>query len=62
MALEQPLDVGDVLGVAAVRDLHAVQGHALGSAEYAVGAGLDSAVPVVSEGAVLLNQQLSGGN
>jgi membrane fusion protein, copper/silver efflux system len=33
-----------------------VQGHALDDAEYAVVAGLDAATPVVSEGAVLLNQ------
>jgi len=39
----------------------AVQGRAIGSAEYAIGSGLDSAVPVVSDGAVLLNQQMSGG-
>ncbi len=40
----------------------AVQGRALGTAEYAIDAGLDGAVPVVSEGAVLLNQQMSGDN
>lgn len=40
----------------------AVHGHPLGPAEYAIDSGLDSAVPVVSEGAVLLNQQMSGDN
>jgi len=36
-----------------------VQGHSVDEAQYAVTGGLDAAVPVVSEGAVLLNQ-LSG--